>query len=173
MSFITHYAWYWRKADRALYRAAYNTQLFPQDLLDTESSVNNDNSRANANRLSEMTLAYQQSTPYGWVRDTRFRALLVQPAYKAMLTQVYDFEVRCYTEPAGTPGAVPLNTWEDHRSLPVHVELVIGIAKRGVARRADLELENFGELRETKVQLNSFVLSIPMRNYGVYDNAKY
>jgi prepilin-type N-terminal cleavage/methylation domain-containing protein len=173
MSFISHYAWYYRKADRAVYRAIYNTRLYPDDLLSTAASSDNDNSQANRNRLKDMTLAYQHNAPYGWTEDPRFTRLLDQPGYKALLNKVYRFEVRCYDRPAGSPNARPKNTWDDHASLPVYVELVVGVAKGGVARRAEQELASHGKLTETAKQLNTFVLSIPMINHGVYDNAQY
>lgn len=161
MSFINHVAYFWDEDTRSVHRATFNTREDPDILLATASSANNGNATANLNRLQQMTLAYRQSSAYGWTVDPLLTKKFDQTIDEAIITDVLAFEVDCYAQPI-TKGGKPTPTWNNPKALPSMVEIKIGIAHGSDADRALAILETGGERSEAKEHMQRFTLSIPM-----------
>ena len=165
MSFINHVVYYWEEADHAVYRVTYNTRDDNALLLATASDADNLNANANLNRLTAMTLAYRQSSPYGWTTDARITDQMNQPIDQAIMRDVYYFRVKSY-EASPSEGGSPRVTWNKSDALPRLVELDIGIAHGADADRVSYVLETTGNLQEASKNMQRFTYAFPMSNYG-------
>lgn len=173
LNFISHYVYFWDKEEHSLYRAVYNTQVDPEPLAKTASDASNRDQSANQRRLKEMTLAYRYSDPYGWTESPEMEELMEQEKHQAILDNVFDFKILCYEEPKST-GGEPETTWEDPRRLPKFIELELHVANANMVAGLRKEIEKSGELsEESKRKLRRFTITVPMRNYGIYDSRIY
>ena len=173
LNFISHYAYFWKKEDQALYRAVYNTRVDPEPLAQTASHPDNSNRTANQNRLANMTLAYRSGTPYGWTESDEMKELMDQEPYDAILRNVFDFKVHCYDKPKSQNPNVE-GTWNDPQKLPLFVELEIFVSNSQAAASLRKELESTGELsEESRKKLRRFLITVPIRNHGINDSNLY
>lgn len=173
LNFISHYVYFWNKKEHSLYRAVYNTQVDPEPLANTASDASNRDRSANQRRLKEMTLAYRFGEPYGWTESEEMEELMEQEKHQAILNNVFDFKIRCYEEPKSTEPE-PETTWEDPRRLPRFIEMELYVANSNMVAGLRKEIEESGELsEESRRKLRRFTITVPMRNYGIYDNRIY
>ena len=149
MNFISHYVYYWKKDDHALYRAIYNTATEPEVLAATGADADNKNRSANQRRLSAMTLAYRSGAPYAWTDSAEMAEVMDQEPRRAVVRNVFGFDVRCYTEPKGEAGDdAGSPTWEDHTQLPLFIEIELRVADDQHAGFFEDELARSGTLSE-------------------------
>ena len=168
MSFTSHIAYFWQTNTCQVYRAIYNTQLYPQLLVNTASSASNTDFTANAARLQNMTLAYLDSPqgPLAWTTDPVMVNAMNVAMNLPMLRNVITFNVLCYSWPDGENSAnaiITTNTWGDATSLPRYIKLQFGVAndKDAAAIKRNPALTNL---------LENFEVTVPMVNYGVTNN---
>jgi len=172
MSFTSHIAYFWNSNTHQVYRAIYNTQIYPQLLLNTASSASNTDTNADATRLQQMTLAYSASSPgnwFGWTTSGSMVGAMNSVANLPILRNVFTFNVICYgwTGTDGGSSANPttttINSWGDQTSLPRYLKMQFGIAndKDAAAVSRNPALTNL---------LENFEVTVPMVNYGVTNN---
>jgi len=156
-----------------LYRAIYNTRIDPEPLAKTGADAQNKNREANQQRLSDMTLAYRSSGPYGWTKSDEMKELMDQEPYQAILKNVFDFKVHCYKQPK-SESLESTTVWEDSESLPLFIEFEIFVAQNSMVAGLQKEVEANGELsEESRRKLRRFLITVPMRNYGINDSSIY
>jgi prepilin-type N-terminal cleavage/methylation domain-containing protein len=169
MSFTSHIAYFWQTNTYQVYRAIYNTQLYPQSLINTASSASNTDFTANASRLQNMTLAYSSGSPgnwFNWTTDPNMVAAMNTATNLPILRNVLTFNVLCYSwDDTGNSASatVTTNTWQDGTRLPRYIKLQFGVAndKDAAAVKRNPSLTNL---------LENFEVTVPMVNYGVTNN---